>query len=146
MRKYVFIGIGGIVGAVLRYMIKGININGYHGNIPLNTLIINVTGALILSVVLTFAAEIWNFNFDIRLGIAVGFLGAYTTFSTLCKEIAGLINVGRFSAALVYMVLSIVLGMVAVYAGYVLVKGISYLILPTIKKGIFESAAAKEDK
>ena len=122
MRKYIIIGCGGFLGAILRYLIKGIQIYNFHGNLPLNTLIINVTGTFILALVLTIAFEIWNFDSNIRLGIATGFLGAYTTFSTLCKEIVELLYKGHYFIGISYIVVSIMFGIVAVYFGIVLAR------------------------
>ena len=65
MRKYIIIGCGGFLGAILRYLIKGIQIYNYHENVPLNTLIINVTGTFILTLVLTVAFEVWKFDSSI---------------------------------------------------------------------------------
>lgn len=119
MRKYFYIGIGGAFGAILRYIIKGISIN-YNGNIPLNTLFINVTGSFLLAMILTISLEIWEVDIDIRLGVATGFLGAYTTFSTLCKETAVLIQKGFYFSAISYVVLSALLGFLSAYLGIIL--------------------------
>jgi fluoride exporter len=117
MRKYIFICIGGILGAIARYLIKGIHLYYYHGNVPINTLFINITGSFILVFVLTVAFEVWEFDQDIRLGIATGFLGAYTTFSTLCKETAGLMKEGFYFSAISYVAVSAILGIAAAYLG-----------------------------
>jgi fluoride exporter len=122
MRKYIFISIGGILGAILRYLIKEVHIYHYHENIPLNTLIINITGSFILALILTTAFEIWKFDADIRLGIATGFLGAYTTFSTLCKETVGLIHEGFYFSAFFYLTVSTILGLASVYLGIILAR------------------------
>ena len=95
MRKYIFIAIGGMLGAILRYFIKNIHIYNYKEAIPINTLLINVSGSFLLALILTIAFEIFEFDADLRLGIATGFLGAYTTFSTLCKETVNLMNARR---------------------------------------------------
>jgi CrcB protein len=92
MRKYVFISIGSFLGAIFRYLIKLIPISGYHEHVPLNTLMINITGAFILALIMTVYLEVWHFDADVRLGITTGFLGAFTTFSALCKETVGLLQ------------------------------------------------------
>ena len=53
-----FIGIGGMLGAILRYLSEGVQIYHYHENVPLNTFIINVTGSFMLALVLTVAFEV----------------------------------------------------------------------------------------
>lgn len=120
MRKYIFIGIGGVAGALSRYIIKGIHINHYNGIFPINTLFINITGSFILASILTLAFEIWEFDSDIRLGIATGFLGAYTTFSTLCKETVELMKQGYFMEAFLTIASSVIAGLAAIYIGVIL--------------------------
>jgi len=122
MRKYTFIAIGGMLGAVLRYVIKNINVYHYKGVIPINTLLINVSGSLLLALILTVAFEIFKFDADLRVGIATGFLGAYTTFSTLCKETVNLMNQGYYYSAISYIVFSTMLGIGAVYLGVILAR------------------------
>ena len=122
MQKYIFIGIGGILGAILRYLIKGVHIYHYHESVPLNTLIINITGSFILALVLTIAFEVWEFDTSIRLGIATGFLGAYTTFSTLCKETVSLIHQGEYFSAISYITVSTMIGLTAAFFGIVLAR------------------------
>ena len=117
MKKYIFIGVGGFFGAILRYYIKSIQIWGYHANFPLNTLIINIAGSFILAFTLTIAFEVWEFHPDIRHGIAAGFLGAFTTFSTMCKESASLFSNGASQTAILYIAISVILGLSAVYSG-----------------------------
>lgn len=138
MRKYIFIGIGGIAGAVLRYVLKGIPIYHYHENMPLNTLIINVTGCFILAVVLTVAFEVWKFDAAIRLGIATGFLGAFTTFSTLCKETAGFIQQGYYFSAVSYITVSAMIGLAAVYFGIVVAREVVSELVKKDKAGFEE--------
>ena len=107
MRKYIFIGCGSFAGAALRYLAKGIQICNYHGNVPLNTLLINVLGALIIAFISTIAYEVWAFDSDVRLGLTTGLLGAFTTFSTLCKETVGLLQDGCYFSAISYMTISV---------------------------------------
>jgi len=122
MRKYIFIGIGGMLGAILRYVIKNIHIYHYKEVIPINTLLINISGCLLLALILTIAFEVFEFDADIRLGVATGFLGAYTTFSTLCKETVNLMNQGDYYSALSYIGFSTMLGLAAAYFGVILAR------------------------
>lgn len=129
MKKYLLIGTGGALGAILRFMIKSINFHSYKGTIPLNTLIINLTGTFVLALISTIALEIIKFNDDIKLGITTGFIGAYTTFSTMCKETIGLINKGLYFSAILYIALSTILGLCFAYLGAIAArKGVSRLI------------------
>lgn len=122
MKKYFFIGAGGFLGAVLRFGIKNVHISGYKETLPLNTLIINVSGSFILAFISISAIEVWKMNNNIRLGICTGFLGAYTTFSTLCKETVSLINNCDWFSALSYITSSVFLGIGAAYLGVVFAR------------------------
>lgn len=119
MKKYIFIGFGGFIGAILRYFIKNIQLYHYSGVVPINTLIINVTGSFFMGLFLTIAFEILKIDDDIRLGVATGFLGAFTTFSTLCKDAFGLLKSGDYYSAISYITISTVLGLIAVYFGII---------------------------
>lgn len=113
---------GGALGAMLRVAIRNIDIFHSENNIPFSTLAVNIAGALILAFFLTVAFEVSNFDPDIRIGFSTGFLGAFTTFSTLCKETAGLIFDGYYFSAGAYIILSCVLGILAAYIGYISAK------------------------
>jgi CrcB protein len=122
MRKYIYIGLGGILGTYLRYYIRNIQIYNYHGNVPINTLAINVSGSFLLALILTIAFEIWEINANLRLGITTGFLGAFTTFSTLCKETVVLFKEGDYFSSISYITLSTMLGLAAAYFGVILAR------------------------
>jgi len=124
MRKYIYISIGGMLGAILRFALKNIQLVSYSGNFPLNTLLINITGSFILAVFLAIALELLDMDEDIRLGVATGFIGAYTTFSTFCKESALLIISGEYFTAILYIAASALLGLTAAFSGTILAKGI----------------------
>ena len=90
--------------------------------VPINTILINVIGSFLLALILTIALEVWNIKEEIRLGIATGFLGAFTTFSTLCKDTVTLINKGLYFSALSYVTISTLLGLCAAYFGIILAR------------------------
>lgn len=122
MKKYIFIGGGGFIGAILRFFIEGIHIYNYKENIPLNTLIINITGSFLLALILTIAFDVLEIDANIRLGIATGLLGAFTTFSTMCKETTRLIINGDYFSAISYITISTLLGLSAAYFGIVVAR------------------------
>lgn len=136
MQKYILIGCGGFLGAIVRFLIKGVPIANYHENIPLNTLIINVSGAFLLGLILTTAFEVWEFSPDIRLGIATGFLGAFTTFSTMCKETVTLIMNGDYFSAVSYLTVSVMLGLAASFFGVVLAREVGSKLFKNRNKDV----------
>lgn len=133
MKKYIFISLGGILGAVLRYLLKTVPISIYHGNIPINTLAANITGCFLLAFVMTGANKVFQINADYKLGITAGFAGAYTTFSTLCKETVALIIGGWYISALFYCLASALLGFAAVYFGIIIAEKAARYVMKSEK-------------
>ena len=120
MRKYSYIAVGGMLGALSRFAIKNSHLISQYKSIPVATLFVNITGSFILAFFLTLAFKIKRIHVELRLGIATGFLGAYTTFSTLCKETVTFIRNGDYFWASGYSIGSAVLGLVAAYLGTIL--------------------------
>jgi fluoride exporter len=145
MRKYILIGAGGFLGAILRYFLKGVHIYHYHENMPLNTFLINVAGSFILALVLTVAFEVWEFDANIRLGIATGFLGAFTTFSTLCRETVELIHQGAYFSAVTYVAVSAMIGLAAVYFGVVLAREAVSKLVKKVKSDSDEGSIGQSE-
>lgn len=117
MKKYLYIGMFGALGAILRVYLKGIQLNINHGKFPLNTLLINISGSFLIALILTFAAKKIRISENLRLGLTTGFTGAFTTFSTLCKEAFELIHNWNLLTAALYILLSISLGLFSAYMG-----------------------------
>jgi len=111
----------GAVGAMSRY---GLGVAVGVRSFPWATLGINVTGSLALGFVVAFGVERgWS---DIKLlPITVGFLGAYTTFSTFSYETFTLLRENRAPTALTYVAASLIGGLLAASAGYALANRIA---------------------
>jgi CrcB protein len=94
------IGLGGFIGANVRYFLSGW-VAGLLGKaFPWGTLIINFTGSCLLAVFIAWAANHSTLDPRIRLTVAVGFFGAYTTFSTYATESVALLQSGDWIGAL----------------------------------------------
>jgi len=116
-RRLLAVFCGGFFGTIVRYLLS-ILIQGYLGKgWPYDILSINITGAFVLAFVTTLADASVLIGPTRRLLINVGFLGAYTTFSSLALGDALLFANGRWLLALLYLVLSIMGGIIAVLAG-----------------------------
>jgi CrcB protein len=119
LAKYLVIGLGGFVGANTRYVVGGWVQQRLGAGFPYGTFVINVTGCFILALFATMAlrftwSEYW------RLLIAIGFVGAYTTFSTFEYETLRLVMEGaRWKAALANVLGSVGAGLFAAYLGVV---------------------------
>jgi CrcB protein len=134
MKKYILIGLFGIFGAMLRYAVKSIDLSAFWDAFPINTLIINVTGCLFFSLIITLAYETRRIDADLRLGITAGFLSAFTTFSTFCKETINLMTNGFYLNSVIYIFLSLILGFMISWAGAFLAKTFVIKLIRKIKK------------
>jgi CrcB protein len=117
---YLLIGIGGFLGANARYLVAGWVTERLGGSFPYGTLIINVSGSFILGFFLEFISNRLFVHPHWRPFFAIGFLGAYTTFSTFSFESLALLQEGSYFAALANMIGSVILGLIAVLAGIII--------------------------
>ncbi|WP_026884810.1 fluoride efflux transporter FluC [Clostridium akagii] len=127
MKKILYVGLFGFFGTILRFGIKNINLK-YSGPLPINTLIINISGCFALAFVFALTLKLKNFDDQLKLGITTGFIGTYTTFATFCKDIYGLIQKNSYNYVLLYVALSIGMGIMAVILGENTVKMIKVKI------------------
>ncbi len=111
------IAAGGAAGAVTRYLVDSAVLDRYAGAFPLGILVVNLTGAFVLGVLAALVIERGILPSDLRSPLIVGFLGAYTTFSTLMLDSWRLVEDGLPTLALVNLAGSTGLGVVAVVGG-----------------------------
>jgi CrcB protein len=123
------VALGSACGGLLRWGIGTGAARLLGTALPYGTFIINVSGSLFLGWFLTMLADRmvlsehpWLRPDDLRLMIAVGFTGAYTTFSTFEWEAHGLLRDGETSAGTLYLIVSVVLGLLAVRWGVTLAR------------------------
>lgn len=117
LTKYLAVAAGGALGAMLRYFLGSTMLGRAFAPFPTATFVINVTGSFIIGLFLTLATERVHLSPHLRLAVAVGFVGAYTTFSTFEYETAKLIEDGDVTRALLNVLLSFVVGLLAVWLG-----------------------------
>jgi fluoride exporter len=110
--------IGGFLGAISRYCL-GVWIHTNNG-FPLGTLLINLIGCFLLGWFLTFASQSTKINPYNTLLIGTGFIGSFTTFSTFSVETITLLQQGLFMLGLLYVLASIILGLLLSYLGHIL--------------------------
>jgi CrcB protein len=121
LMTYFVIGTGGFIGANVRFLIGRWAVQRWGAAFPYGTLIINVAGCFILGLFATLATRLaWNDAW--RLLIAVGFVGAFTTFSTFEYETFELVGQGNMLRALANLLGSIAFGFSAVFLGVVLAR------------------------
>ena len=117
MQKYILIAIGGALGSIARYWV-GSAIAGRMGfKFPYGTLVVNITACLIIGFSLTYLSRRADLSPAWRFLIPIGFIGAYSTFSTYEWETLAEVRSGAFALAALYAVGSLVLGLAATWAG-----------------------------
>jgi fluoride exporter len=119
MRTAVAIGVAGALGALARYGVEGL-VARRPGSFPWGTFAVNVSGSFLLGLVVTLLGERLAVAPLLRAALAIGFLGAYTTFSTLSLESYRLLEVRSFALAGANLLGSAAAGLVALYGGVVL--------------------------
>jgi len=125
LQKYLFIALGGALGSLARYAVGTSVSNRMGTRFPFGTLIINISACLIIGFSLEFLNRHSNMNPALRYLIPIGFIGAYSTFSTFEWEIFSNLNSGAFWIAIAYVATSLVFGLVAVALGAALGRAIS---------------------
>jgi CrcB protein len=119
------VGLGGFAGADARYLIDGWVAERVAGPFPWGTFVINISGSFAVGVLFGLAIERAILPADIRAPLMIGFFGAYTTFSTLMLETWRLWENGAQTQALLNLVGSSMVGIVAVVAGLALARGLA---------------------
>ena len=125
MQKYFLIAVGGSLGAIARYWVGSEVANRLGTKFPYGTLVINISACVIIGFSLTYLGKRAELNPAWRFLIPTGFVGAYSTFSTYEWETLSSLRTGAFSLAALYAIGSLVLGLVAAWAGAVLAEVIS---------------------
>jgi fluoride exporter len=124
LQKYFFIALGGALGSLTRFWV-GSAVAGRMGTrFPYGTFIINITACVIIGFSIVFLEEHTGWNPAWRYLIPVGFVGAYSTFSTFEWEAFASMRSGDFAIASLYVVTSIVLGLAGVWCGVALARAI----------------------
>ena len=116
--KYLLIMVGGAFGSLLRYLLQGVFTARAQTAFPLGTLIVNVSGCFAIGLLSALFNGPFPIRVEYRVGILVGVLGGFTTFSSFGWETFSLANEGQFVRAGANVLFSVALGLVAVWAGY----------------------------
>jgi CrcB protein len=115
--RVVWIGLAGAAGALSRYLLQGWINRLIESAFPWATLAVNVSGCFVLGAVFTALTERFAVPADLRTMLTVGFLGAYTTYSTFAFETFRLGEDGAPTLAILNVVASVAFGLIAVWAG-----------------------------
>ena len=119
MKHLLLVGLGGFIGSVARFLVSKLNLSWHFLSIPMGTLTVNVLGSFIIGILVGISAKSDLISTDLRLFLMVGFCGGFTTFSSFSSENLMLMQNGQVVTVLIYTALSILLGFLAVYLGYI---------------------------
>jgi fluoride exporter len=117
LTRYLLVGAAGSLGAVLRLLVATLCARWFGTAFPVGTLVINLSGSFFLGWFLTVISDRFVVSDNFRLTVAVGFVGAYTTFSTFAYESNTLLQDGSLVKAALNLFGSLLLGLLAVRAG-----------------------------
>jgi CrcB protein len=125
LQRYFLIAIGGALGSVARFWV-GTTIAGRMGTrFPFGTLVVNISACLIIGLSVEILSRHTSLNPSWRYLVPIGFIGAYSTFSTFEWEIFANLSNGAFWIAILYLTVSLVSGLIAVALGAALARAIS---------------------
>jgi len=118
---YLAVAFGGALGAMSRYWVYN-NYAHLDNCFPWATLTVNILGSFLIGIAFILITERMDMGPYWRAIVTVGFLGAFTTFSTFSMDVVGLIEQGQFSSAIIYVLSSVVVCIIAAWLGLSLAK------------------------
>lgn len=118
--KILSVAFGGAFGAVARYLVNISPVASLFEKFPFPTFLINITGSFLIGFLLIVLTDKVAVSENVRMAIIVGFLGAFTTFSTFEMEIFGLLRERQIVLSFAYLFLSVLVGFIGVVAGVAL--------------------------
>jgi CrcB protein len=125
LQKYIYIALGGSLGSIARYWVGSTIASRLGTKFPYGTFVINITACVIIGFSLTYLNKRTGLNPAWRFLVPVGFVGAYSTFSTYEWETFSTIRSGALLEASLYAFSSLFLGLVAVWVGILIAEIVS---------------------
>lgn len=122
MKTLLFIGTGGFLGSISRFLASRFMQNNFPSAFPFGTFFVNVTGCLLIGLIYGFSERSSLLTPGWKMFLVVGFCGGFTTFSTFANENLALIRDGDFFHFFIYTGLSVFLGIAATFLGVVITK------------------------
>ena len=122
MREVLAVAAGGAVGAVARYFVYVAAAQIFGTGFPFGTLIVNIVGSFAMGILVEGLALVWTLPEPLRIFLAVGILGAFTTFSTFSLDVAVLYERNRLDLVAGYILTSVICSVGALFAGLYLMR------------------------
>lgn len=128
MYTVLLVGIGGFIGATLRYVLGGWIQNGFV-NFPVGTLTINTIGSFFLGLVMYLSEYQGLFSEETRIFLTIGVIGAFTTLSTFGYESFRLLDDSKLTLLAINLISTVLFSMLAVYLGKIVALNFSTYLL-----------------
>ena len=121
-KNLLLVGLGSCLGGMARYIVSLLCQRSSWWALPCGTLTVNLVGCLFIGLLSGYAERFGGMSVNLRMFLAVGFCGGFTTFSTFMNENVGLIKADASFSMLIYLAGSLVGGFLMVLTGYALMK------------------------
>ena len=125
LKQLLLVAAGGATGAACRHLVGIACMRLFGAGFPWGTFAVNVLGSFAMGVLVELLARRFNMSMELRLLLATGFLGGFTTFSSFSLDAVGLFERGATMAAFAYVVGSVLIGITALFAGLALVRALA---------------------
>ncbi len=118
MVEIILVGLGGALGAISRYLVGTLtDSTSVAMRFPIGTLIVNIVGCFLIGLISVVLLRYWPIGSNARLFLITGVLGGFTTFSAFSFETVTMIKAGNLSAAALYILPSVLIGLLVTYIG-----------------------------
>lgn len=117
MTELIAVGAGGALGSIARYLVNMLAVQLFGTAFPVGVLTVNVLGSLAIGVFVEYLILTNNLNIHLRLFVAVGVMGGFTTFSTFSLDVAALYERGEWVLSVIYVFASVLLSIAALFLG-----------------------------
>jgi CrcB protein len=122
LEKVIFVGVGGFIGASMRYLITMYSSKLINSNFPLGTLMVNVIGGFLIGLIMELSSSTELISPNLRIFLTTGIMGGLTTFSTFSYETITLMNDGRYILGTANVLLNVGLSLGGVVLAKLLCK------------------------
>lgn len=124
LKSFLIVGLGSFIGGGFRFLLSKFIQNFIEYSFPLGTFVVNILGCFIIGILYALFERGNLMNTELRLFLTVGFCGGFTTFSTFINENFQFLKDSNYLYFLIYILLSVLVGLMAIYLGHFIIKSI----------------------